>query len=165
MKIRNKRMQQRLTDEEKQQQEAKRTRRKPRPSTRFRTENFINIRDVSDGIIITNDDRYIRIIEIIPTNFFNKDALEQERIVYQFSQYLSHAPKTMQIKAMSVPETAEDYLKILRSYKNLPNAIQETKEMVDDLEKEMNSKKKGGSSKTMTDAEAIQYLIKSGEAR
>ncbi len=137
MKIRNKRMQQRLTDEEKQQQEAKRTRRKPRPSTRFRTENFINIRDVSDGIIITNDDRYIRIIEIIPTNFFNKDALEQERIVYQFSQYLSHAPKTMQIKAMSVPETAEDYLKILRSYKNLPNAIQETKEMVDDLEKEI----------------------------
>lgn len=126
-----------LTNEEKQEQEEKRTRRKPRPSTRYRTESFINIRDVSDGIIITSDDRYIRIIEIIPTNFFNKDALEQERIVYQFSQYLSHAPKTMQIKAMSVPETAEDYLNVLRSYKNLPNATEETKNMVDDLEKEI----------------------------
>ncbi len=39
------------------------------------------------------------------------------------------------------------------------------KKNADDLEKEMNGKKKGGSSKTMTDAEAIQYLIKSGEAR
>lgn len=126
-----------LTNEDKQQQEEKRTRRKPRPSTRYRTESFINIRDVSDGIIITSDDRYIRIIEIIPTNFFNKDALEQERIVYQFAQYLSHAPKTMQIKVMSVPETAESYLKVLRSYKNLPNATEETKNMVDDLEKEI----------------------------
>lgn len=118
---------------------AKRTRRKPRPSTRYRTQSFINIRDVSDGIIITSDDRYIRILEIIPTNFFNKDALEQERIVYQFAQYLSHAPRTMQIKIMSVPETAEDYLNILRSYKNLPNATEQTKEMVDDLVKEITS--------------------------
>lgn len=116
---------------------AKRTRRKPRPSTRYRTQSFINIRDVSDGIIITSDDRYIRILEIIPTNFFNKDALEQERIVYQFAQYLSHAPRTMQIKIMSVPETAEDYLNVLRSYKNLPNATEQTREMVDDLLKEI----------------------------
>lgn len=39
------------------------------------------------------------------------------------------------------------------------------KKNADDLEKELDGKKKGGSSKTMTDAEAIQYLIKSGEAR
>ena len=115
----------------------KKTRRKPRPSTRYRTQSFINIRDVSDGIIITSDDRYIRIIEVIPTNFFNKDALEQERIVYQFAQYLSHAPRTMQIKVMSVPETAEDYLKVLLSYKELPNATDQTREMIDDLAKEI----------------------------
>ena len=125
------------TEEDLQAAAEKRTRRKPRPSTRYRTQSFINIRDVSDGVIITTDDRYIRIIEIIPTNFFNKDALEQERIVYQFAQYLSHAPRTMQIKVMSVPETAEDYLKILLSYKNLPNATKETRAMVDDLAKEI----------------------------
>ena len=125
------------TEEELQAASERRTRRKPRPSTRYRTQSFINIRDVSDGVIITTDDRYIRIIEIIPTNFFNKDALEQERIVYQFAQYLSHAPRTMQIKVMSVPETAEDYLKILLSYKNLPNATKETRDMVDDLAKEI----------------------------
>ena len=125
------------TEEDLQAVTEKRTRRKPRPSTRYRTQSFINIRDVSDGVIITTDDRYIRIIEIIPTNFFNKDALEQERIVYQFAQYLSHAPRTMQIKVMSVPETAEDYLKILLSYKNLPNATKETRDMVDDLAKEI----------------------------
>ena len=72
--------------DEKEKAILKRKNKKPRPSTRFRTQSFINIRDVSDGIIITNDDRYIRIIEIVPTNFFNKDALEQERIVYQFAQ-------------------------------------------------------------------------------
>ena len=123
--------------DEKEKAILKRKNKKPRPSTRFRTQSFINIRDVSDGIIITNDDRYIRIIEIVPTNFFNKDALEQERIVYQFAQYLNHAPRTMQIKVMSVPETAEDYLKVLRSYKNLPNATKQTREMVDDLAAEI----------------------------
>ena len=115
----------------------KKIRRKPNYNTRFRTQGFINIRDVSDGIIITNDDRYIRIIEIIPTNFFNKDALEQERIVYHFSQYLSHAPRSMQIKIMSVPETAGDYLRIMQSYKELPNATEKTQEMVETLTKEI----------------------------
>ena len=132
-----------LFAKKKEQQEAKQTkkelatRRKPRPSIRYRTQSFINIRDVSDGIIITKDDRYIRIVEVLPTNFFNKDALEQERIVYQFAQYLSHAPKTMQVKVMSVPETAEDYLNILLSYKELPNATEQTREMIDDLAKEI----------------------------
>lgn len=55
--------------DEKEKAILKRKNKKPRPSTRFRTQSFINIRDVSDGIIITNDDRYIRIIEIVPTNF------------------------------------------------------------------------------------------------
>lgn len=123
--------------EEKQEKNKKKIQRKPRPSTRYRTQSFLNIRDVSDGIIITKDERYIRIVEVLPTNFFNKDALEQERIVYQFAQYLSHAPKTMQVKIMSVPETAEDYLHVLLSYKELPNATKQTRQMIDDLAKEI----------------------------
>lgn len=123
--------------EEKQEKNKKKIQRKPRPNTRYRTQSFLNIRDVSDGIIITKDERYIRIVEVLPTNFFNKDALEQERIVYQFAQYLSHAPKTMQVKIMSVPETAEDYLHVLLSYKELPNATKQTRQMIDDLAKEI----------------------------
>lgn len=123
--------------EEKQEKNKKKMQRKPRPSTRYRTQSFLNIRDVSDGIIITKDERYIRIVEVLPTNFFNKDALEQERIVYQFAQYLSHAPRTMQIKVMSVPETAQDYLQTLYAYQTLPNATKQTREMIDDLAKEI----------------------------
>lgn len=123
--------------EEKQEKNKKKTQRKPRPNTRYRTQSFLNIRDVSDGIIITKDERYIRIVEVLPTNFFNKDALEQERIVYQFAQYLSHAPRTMQVKVMSVPETAQDYLQTLYAYKTLPNATKQTREMIDDLAKEI----------------------------
>ena len=123
--------------EEQQEKNKKKMQRKPRPSTRYRTQSFLNIRDVSDGIIITKDERYIRIVEVLPTNFFNKDALEQERIVYQFAQYLSHAPRTMQIKVMSVPETAQDYLQTLYAYQTLPNATKQTREMIDDLAKEI----------------------------
>lgn len=122
---------------ENQEKNKKKRQRKPRPSTRYRTQSFLNIRDVSDGIIITKDERYIRIVEVLPTNFFNKDALEQERIVYQFAQYLSHAPRTMQVKVMSVPETAQDYLQTLYAYKTLPNATKQTREMIDDLAKEI----------------------------
>ena len=122
---------------EQQEKNKKKMQRKPRPSTRYRTQSFLNIRDVSDGIIITKDERYIRIVEVLPTNFFNKDALEQERIVYQFAQYLSHAPRTMQIKVMSVPETAQDYLQTLYAYQTLPNATKQTREMIDDLAKEI----------------------------
>ena len=123
--------------EEQQEKNKKKMQRKPRPSTRYRTQSFLNIRDVSDGIIITKDERYIRIVEVLPTNFFNKDALEQERIVYQFAQYLSHAPRTMQIKVMSVPETEQDYLQTLYAYQTLPNATKQTREMIDDLAKEI----------------------------
>ena len=126
-----------LSKAEQQKKANKRLEKKPRPNTRLRTQSFVNIKDISDGIIITNDDRYIRIIEIIPTNFFNKDALEQERIVYSFSQYLGHAPRSMQIKVMSVPETAEEYLHTLQSYENLPNATEKIRELVTDLAKKI----------------------------
>ena len=35
------------------------------------TQDYVNIADIVDGIIITEDSRYIRVLEISPVNYLN----------------------------------------------------------------------------------------------
>lgn len=104
-------------------------RKKPKPSVRNRTEDLMKIKDIQDGIILTRDKRFIKIVEIKPTNFFYKNALEQARMVYQFSAYLRTAPEKLQIQVINIPLDVSDYVEYLISQKDLPTANERTKEI------------------------------------
>ena len=79
------------------------------------------------------DKRYLKILEVIPTNFFNKTAVQQNNIVYYFAQYLRTSPVKMQIKIMSVPTDMSGYVKRLRSFKTLRNSNASTNRTIDEL--------------------------------
>ena len=61
------------------------------------TNGIIPVKDIRDGIIITNDNRYIKVLEILPVNFYLKSAIEQQNIIYYFANYLKIAPSNLQI--------------------------------------------------------------------
>lgn len=65
------------------------------------TQSFIPIRDIRDGIIITSDGGYVKIMEFSPINFGLRSPAEQEAIISQFASALRSMPDTVQFKVVS----------------------------------------------------------------
>ena len=64
-------------------------------------QEFLPILDIQDGVVITKDNHYVKIIEVLPVNFYLKSATEQQNIIYYFSSYLKIAPNNLQIRVVT----------------------------------------------------------------
>lgn len=74
------------------------------------TQSFIPIRDVRDGIIITSDGGYVKIMEFSPINFGLRSPAEQEAVITQFAAALRSMPKTVQFKVISKRTNPKNFL-------------------------------------------------------
>lgn len=74
------------------------------------TQSFIPIRDVRDGIIITSDGGYVKIMEFSPINFGLRSPSEQEAIISQFASALRSMPSTVQFKVVSKRTNTRKFL-------------------------------------------------------
>ncbi len=71
---------------------------------------YLPIRKIKNGIIYTNDGRYVKILEILPINFLLRSPSEQRNIVFSFLSYLKIAPVRMQFKIVSKKADIAEYL-------------------------------------------------------
>ena len=69
------------------------------PGNRFPngTQSLVPVVDIQKGVIITEDRRYIKILELLPTNFYLKSTIEQQNIIHYLASYLKIAPSSLQI--------------------------------------------------------------------
>ena len=74
---------------------------KGKRSTVQSTQSFIGIKAVVDGILVTTDNRYIKILEFYPINFLLKSAQDQETIISSFATFLRTCPAKIQIKSVA----------------------------------------------------------------
>lgn len=65
------------------------------------TQAFSPIRDIRDGIIITKDGRFVKIMEFAPINFGLRAYSEQTAIINNFAKALRNMPKMVQFKVVS----------------------------------------------------------------
>lgn len=77
-------------------------------------QSFIPIKDIREGIIITEDGRYVRIVEFSPINFGLRSASEQAMIIDDFAAMLKIAPCRIQFKSFARRSDKEKYIKRLR---------------------------------------------------
>ena len=75
------------------------------------TQKWLPIETVVNGIVVLKDGRYIKILEILPVNFYLKSEVEQENIIYYFASYLKIAPDNLQIRVSTERADIDDYLK------------------------------------------------------
>lgn len=80
------------------------------------TQAWLPIENIIDGIVVTKDKRYIKILEVLPVNFYLKSDVEQENIIYYYASYLKIAPDNMQIRVSTERANIEDYLKRHEAY-------------------------------------------------
>ena len=70
----------------------------------------IPIKAIKEGIIYTEDGRYVKILEVLPINFLHRSAGEQRNIIYSFMGYLKIAPPQLQMKSVSKKADISGYL-------------------------------------------------------
>ncbi len=73
----------------------------PAPKSGNPTATFLPIEDIRNGIIVTKDSRYVKIIEVTPINFLLRSAREQRSIIYSFVSYLKISPAKIQFKVLT----------------------------------------------------------------
>ncbi len=62
---------------------------------------FLPIEDIRNGILVTKDHRYVKIIEVSPINFLLRSAREQRSIIYSCVSYLKISPAKLQFKVLT----------------------------------------------------------------
>lgn len=80
---------------------SKKKKKKKHLETLSSTQNFIPVRDVQRGIIITTDGRFVKLMEFSPINFELRSNDEQTAIISQFAAVLRSMPITVQFKVIS----------------------------------------------------------------
>lgn len=77
------------------------------------TQKNIPIRDIISGVIITKDNRYVKIIEVLPTTFLLKTVNEKNMIAEAFKGLIKIAPNSLQITSMTFPADLSNEIELL----------------------------------------------------
>lgn len=90
------------------------------PRSRFPngTQSLVPVVDIRQGVLITEDGRYIKVLEILPTNFYLKSRVEQQNILYYLSGYLKIAPPSLQILVTTQRADIDAYCAQMEQYYN-----------------------------------------------
>lgn len=76
--------------------------------------SYLPISQIRNGVIKTKDERYLRMIEVLPINFLLRSASEKRNIIYSFAAYLKIAPPNLQFKVLSKKADIKDYIEKIR---------------------------------------------------
>ena len=99
------------------------------------TQQQIPIKEIREGIIVTNDKRYVKILEVKPSQFFFKSTAEQNKITFEFNDLLKVLPTNTQLIAMTLPADLSEQLDILEN-----DIKKENKKKCLEMEKEFKEK-------------------------
>lgn len=91
------------------------------------TQAILPVRDIMDGIVITRDDRYVKILEFLPINFAYMNAEMQNRIISDFMGMLHTEQFDIQIKTISKKADVERIINTVREYFNKEKDFQRKK--------------------------------------
>ena len=82
-------------------------------------QDWLPVKNIIGGVVITKDNRFIKILEIVPVNIYLKSAEDRQAIVEAFAAYL----KIAQFEARTLPADISRYVERMQEYaKNEDNA-------------------------------------------
>lgn len=92
---------------------------------------WLPIKNIIGGVIITKDNRFVKILEVLPVNIYLKSPTDRQTIITAFAAYLKVAPDSMQMQARTLPADTEEYVRQMEDYaRNEENAY--CREMIED---------------------------------
>lgn len=64
---------------------------------------WLPIKIIVGGVVITRDNRFVKILEVLPVNIYLKSAIDRQNIISSFAAYLQIAPDDLQMIARTLP--------------------------------------------------------------
>ena len=77
---------------------------------------WLPIKNIIGGVVITKDNRFIKILEVLPVNIYLKSASDRQNIIASYASYLKIAPDWMQLEIRTIPADTADYVERMRTY-------------------------------------------------
>lgn len=77
---------------------------------------WLPIKNIVGGVVITRDNRFIKILEVLPVNIYLKSAIDRQNIIASYAAYLKIAPDSLQLEARTLPADTADYVDRMRGF-------------------------------------------------
>ena len=71
---------------------------------------WLPIKNIIGGVVITKDNRFVKIMEVLPVNIYLKSAIDRQNIISSFASYLQIAPDELQMIARTLPADTQAYV-------------------------------------------------------
>ena len=92
---------------------------------------WLPIKNIVGGVIVTKDNRFIKVCEVLPVNFYLKSPADQENIIVSFASYLKIAPNSLQIMVRTQKANMSDYVARMKAYAEAEEN-EKCREMIED---------------------------------
>lgn len=79
-------------------------------------QEWLPIKNIIDGIVVTRDMRFIKILEIMPINFYLKPEAERQNIISAYAAFLKIAPSSLQAQVITQKADMSAYAARMRDY-------------------------------------------------
>ena len=77
---------------------------------------WLPIKNIIGGVAVTKDNRFIKILEVLPVNIYLKSAGDRQTIISAYAAYLKIAPDSLQLEARTIPADTAEYVERMRRY-------------------------------------------------
>ena len=77
---------------------------------------WLPIKNVISGVIVTRDNRFIKIVEVLPVNIYLKSPNDRQNIIAAYAAYLKIAPDDLQIEVRTMKADTADYVEQMRAF-------------------------------------------------
>lgn len=79
-------------------------------------QEWFPVKNIMGGVVITKDNRFIKILEVLPVNIYLKPAADRQVIIAAFAAYLKIGPDHMQLQVRTLPSDTSEYVERMKQY-------------------------------------------------
>ena len=77
---------------------------------------WLPIKNIIGGVAVTRDNRFIKILEVLPVNIYLKSPSDRQNIISSFAAYLKIALDSFQLQARTLPADTGEYVERMKQY-------------------------------------------------
>lgn len=77
---------------------------------------WLPIKNIRGGVVVTRDNRFIKILEVLPVNIYLKSANDRQNIIASYAAWLKIAPDHIQLEARTLPADTADYVDRMQGF-------------------------------------------------
>ena len=97
---------------------------------------WLPIKNIVGGVVVTRDNRFIKILEVLPVNIYLKSPNDRENIISSYAAWLKIAPDDLQIEVRTLPADTADYVERMKEFA-AHESNESCQEMIEDNIKEI----------------------------